>query len=377
MIQSASPRLLLLIKSIGRGGAEHQCCLLAGQLADAGYSVRLIVYNDEDAGYKHLLPNTVQLVSLRCRRWNIPGLLFGLVRQIHAFRPNFVYGFMSHSNLLLLAVAGIVDAKIVCGIRSANSRTDKASVIAWFGEWLHKKALNFADLVIPNSYAGSHAIAALGISPGRIAVVVNGIDTSRFVFSAATRLEVRAALGILDDTVAIGMFGRFHPLKNHAMLLDAMSENAMAAGKRFKLLFIGDGTHACKCELMARAAQLGMADQLLILDGREDINRYYSALDIYCSCSDYEGFSNVLAEAMSVGLRCIATDVGDSRKIIGGTGIVVPPQDQAALSAALGLAMNSPDCISRAERRAHIADNFGLEQLGQRTIKAIDDILDS
>jgi glycosyltransferase involved in cell wall biosynthesis len=376
MIRPSSPRVLLLIKSISRGGAEHQCCLLAGQLADAGYSVRLIVYNDEDAIYKHLLPHTVQFVSLHCRRWNMLGLLFGLLRQIHAYKPKVVYGFMSHSNLLLLAVAGVIDAKIVCGIRSSKARIEKASVIARFGEWLHKKALHFADLVIPNSYAGSHDIAALGVSPDRISVVVNGVDTSKFIFNATARLDLRAALGILDDTVAIGMFGRFHPLKNHAMLLEAMMENALA-GKRFKLLFIGDGAHAYKSDLMARADQLGMADQILMLDGREDVNRYYSVLDIYCSCSDYEGFSNVLAEAMSVGLRCIATDVGDSRKIIGGTGIVVPPRDQAALSAALKWAMNSPDCISRAERRAHIAGNFSLEQLGQRTMKAIDNILDS
>ena len=62
------------------------------------------------------------------------------------------------TSLNILAVAGIVDAKIVCGIRSAKSRIDRASVIARFGEWLHKKALHSADLVIPNSYAGSQDV---------------------------------------------------------------------------------------------------------------------------------------------------------------------------------------------------------------------------
>jgi len=61
----------------------------------------------------------------------------------------------------------------------------------------------------------------------------------------------------------------------------------------------------------------------------------YNALDILCLSSSNEGFPNVLGEAMSCGVPCVATDAGDAGRVLGGTGLVVAPGHAAALAAGM------------------------------------------
>jgi glycosyltransferase involved in cell wall biosynthesis len=78
---------------------------------------------------------------------------------------------------------------------------------------------------------------------------------------------------------------------------------------------------------------LGIAQNFLWLDERQDLVPFYNAFDIFCSSSAYgEGFSNVICEAMACGVPCVVTDVGDARQIVGPTGTVVPPRDPVALA---------------------------------------------
>lgn len=110
-----------------------------------------------------------------------------------------------------------------------------------------------------------------------------------------------------------------------------------------------------------------IAGRLHVLGRRKDMAAVYAASDLFCLSSIYgEGFPNVVAEAMACGLPCVGTDVGDTARIIGDTGLTVPPADSGALGRALAeLAAAPPDRLAAlgAAARARIVSEFDLEKV--------------
>lgn len=365
---------MLLIKSLRQGGAQRQCCVLASRLAEDGHAVCVVVFDQPELFYRSILPKSVQILSLRSHRLNVPKLLYRLYRCVKYFKPGLIYGFMSHSNLLAIGVSPFINAKIVCGIRASNLASIEESLSVQVGEWLHRNALRFCDLIITNSYAAKSELSADGLPPSKIVVVANGIDTNRFRFNPTWRADIRAELGYGQTDRVIGMFARLHPMKGHDCLLQAFSA-AAAQNPSLRLLLIGsDG----RCGIEKLVAGYGLQRRVTLLEQCKDIECYYSAIDMYCSSSLYgEGFPNALSEAMSTGLPCIATDVGDSRLIISDFGTLVAAGDVQQLSAAILSCSIVRNEVDTEARRQHIARNFEMRQFGERTIAALRKTLES
>lgn len=374
VMASSRPRIMLLVKSLGQGGAERQCCVLAAQLAQTGHDVCVVIYDSKSAFYAELLPASVRFVSLGHGRWNIPGLLFGLLRQIRCFNPDFLYSFMSHSNMLAALAGSLMHTRIVYGVRASGYDLSNEPLHARFGEYLHMKSMRFPDMIIVNSHAAKSELTANGLLPSQITVVANGIDTDRFRFDPTARAEIRTELGYGQTDRVIGMFARLHPMKGHESLLQAIS-TAAAQNPNLRLLLIGSGDRSGIDKLLAT---YGLRQRVTLLEQCQDIERYYSAIDMYCSASLYgEGFPNALAEAMASGLACIATDVGDSALILSNLGQLLAAGNVQQLSEAITSCSSERNEAQADERRLHIVNNFGLQQLGERTMLALRKTLES
>ena len=99
-------------------------------------------------------------------------------------------------------------------------------------------------------------------------------------------------------------------------------------------MLVGSRVCTSNSKLMNLINSTDVGNRVSLLAERSDIARITAGFDIAACTSSSEGFPNIVAEAMSCGVPCVATDVGDVRRLLGDTGMIVPPRSPELLSAA-------------------------------------------
>jgi glycosyltransferase involved in cell wall biosynthesis len=163
--------------------------------------------------------------------------------------------------------------------------------------------------------------------------------------------------------VVIGILARVDPMKDHRTFLAAAAQvvDALPASR---FVLAGMGASPDNRDLSRWIGEFGLGDRVSLLSKRDDVAQLLAGWDILVLSSIGEAFPNVIGEAMSCGVPCVVTDVGDNAEIVGDTGRVVPPRNPEALAGAiLELATLTPlarqTLGTRARRR--IEERYGLE----------------
>ena len=365
--------VLFLIRSMGRGGAERQLSLLARALHARGLRVAVAVFYAGAALERELHEAGVKVVDLQKRaRWSNLGMLRRLISEVRRGRPRILHAYMPTQNIVALLLRPWLRRQgcaVVCGIRIAFLNMQDYGIVASLIDRIQRLLLQDSDFVISNSRA---ALAQLRIDlpVGRIHAIPNGVETERYVFSQSKRLKQRAGWGVPEGFVVLGLVGRLDPQKNHELLLDAV-HLADGLPDDVIILFVGDGPSSYRDMIDAHAQALGLDSRIIWAGPADDMASVYSALDVLCLCSDSEGFPNVLGEAMSAGLPCVTTDVGDAAFLVGDCGWVVPPDDVRALANALVDACKAMPTWDRARPRHRISSEFSVDVLVDRTLSAL------
>lgn len=329
-----------LIRALTLGGAERQLVLIASGLAARGHDVSVVTfYPGLPALQERLLASGVRLLQLEKRgRWDLLALAGSLRRALQSHAPDVVYSFLPTANVLSsLMVRGRTRAAIAWGMRASAVNLPGYD---WLGRALARaeRALRATpDMVICNSAAGYELCRALGFEPDRLGVARNIIDLEANRFDVDLRASFRARLGIHPETIVLGVAGRIDPMKGLETLLAALPAATEVIGN-ITLLAAGEGKPAFLDGLRHRAEKLGLSDSVRWLGRVDDMQAFYSAIDIFCSPSCGEGMSNVIAEAMACGRICVATRVGDSSQLIADESLMAEPNDANSLKDAIVVA---------------------------------------
>lgn len=173
-------------------------------------------------------------------------------------------------------------------------------------------------------------------------VVPLGLDLDRFQQAAARRGELRRELGVSAETPLIGIVARLVPIKAHEVFLAAAAEVARTVPAA-RFVVAGDGER--RAELEAEARRLGVADRVLFLGWRADLDRIYADLDVVVLTSKNEGSPVALIEAMAAARPVVSTRVGGVPDVItdGVTGLLVADGDASAVASAIVRVLQSPD----------------------------------
>jgi glycosyltransferase involved in cell wall biosynthesis len=227
-------------------------------------------------------------------------------------------------------------------------------------EWELAEKLAGADWAVTCTRAGHARLAALAPAADRVALAYHGLDLARF--SPAPR----AARDGADPAVLILSVGRAVPKKGYETLLAALARLPQTLAWRFE--HIGGGPDLPK--LKEEAERLGIAARIAWrgAQAQEAVLEAYRRADVFALASrvaddgDRDGLPNVLMEAQSQALACVATNISAIPELIGDgeTGLLVPPGDAPALAAALERVIRDPALRARlaAAGQARIAAAF-------------------
>lgn len=371
-------RLLVILRSLGTGGAERQIIELLRAIDHQRFEVLVVCFYD--GAWRPVtaaIPGvTVRLLEKR-GRYDVLGFLRALRRCAREFRPDIVYGYMFAADLVSLLVPGT--APVVWGLRSSALDFRHYDRFTRLLQWASRRLAHRADLVVSNSAAGLANYRDGGARPRRALVIPNGIDISRFRPDPEARSALRAQWGLAADAIAIGLVARLDPMKGHDVFLRAAR---LYLSREPRAVFVCAGSmsapnSAYAERIRALVTELGLDAHVRWPGHTDHPERVFAALDIVTSASRFgEGFSNSVGEAMACGTPCVVTRIGDSADIVGDVGIAVPPEDPPALAEGWIAVRADPARFAAASVRGRIEREYDIPRLVAATERAFLGLLD-
>lgn len=209
-----------------------------------------------------------------------------------------------------------------------------------FNRWLYRRA---SGVVTTGESLRQHLLETLGLDPAHVVSVPTGIDTDRF--APADRAVAKAALGLKQEQMHLGIVATLRSWKGHLFLLDAF---AQLNRPDLHLLIVGEGPMLGPIE--EKIAALGLGAKVTLAGQCDDPESWLQAMDVFCLPSyANEGVPQAILQAMLCALPIVTTPVGAILEAVsdGNTALVVPPRDATALSHAVARLLDDSALATR------------------------------
>jgi glycosyltransferase involved in cell wall biosynthesis/peptidoglycan/xylan/chitin deacetylase (PgdA/CDA1 family) len=360
------PLITFVLPSMGIGGAEIVNACLARELMKRGFRVEFVVGRHDSEASKVLPPGAGYVVV---GAKNNRGFLLPLISYLLGRRPKIFVGSMWS------LTATVALAHSLSGSRAKLCLWEHSTLSVQYG---HRKpphnfllktslrwALGKADTRIAVSGGVADDLAVLTDLPrDQFEVIYNPIYLAPTDHDADHEAENlwRGWRGPRIITV-----GNCKAQKNHALLLEAFKQ--FLAVREARLLILGTGVLFERTA--ALASSLGIADKVLLPGVRPNPAAYYERADLFVLSSNFEGFGNVIVEALSCGVPVVSTDCRSGPAEIlenGRYGMLVPVGDAEALARAM---LDSLDSTHDKEALKRRAAEFSPERMADQFLRAV------
>jgi glycosyltransferase involved in cell wall biosynthesis len=322
-------RVLWLAKGLGPGGMER---LLATHAA-VGDHDRFEYFAAYLVERPHSLIATLEALGVTCIRLGAGGSLDP--RWAHELRR-----FVRRHRIDVVHIHSPMVAAIARpAVRSMRHRP--AIVYTEHNSWdcysVPTRLANAATYPLDDAHLAVSAAAARSVAGGLragVEVLIHGIDIEAVAARRCRRAAKRAEFLIGPETFVVITVANLRHEKAYDVLLDAA---ALTTANGADVLFLSVGQGPLASEMEQRCRRLGLERRFRFLGFRDDVHDLLAAADVFCLASRNEGLPVALMEAYAVGLPVVATRVGGLPEVIedGRSGLLVPPEDPAALSDAI------------------------------------------
>jgi len=354
------------------GGAEQQAGRLARALADRGARVRVVTQRGDDAFPERDAVEGIpvhRILYPRIRGIGTVVLLLRVFADLLRGNDDIIHVHVPGPLLIAALAAGRLKRTPVI-LKFANLSPERGIWVdlphAFFKRWPIEAATRRVDGVV----AISSRIARAAEEGGwrSIAEIPNGIDPVACAGEHPPRSQARRTLGIEGSPVVL-FVGRLGLQKGIDTLLEAWPR-FLARRPGALLVILGEGREGPRLKAMAEA--LHIAGSVDFRGFRGDVGQHYAAADIFVLPSRYEGFPNVMLEAMAAGLPVVASRVSGTEDAIesGRNGLLVPSGDAGALCEALLTLAADQDLAGALGREARktVEGRFNIKVVAEATM---------
>jgi glycosyltransferase involved in cell wall biosynthesis len=316
-------KLLLVIPTLDRSGAEKQFSLLATRLPKDQFEVHVVALT-RGGPFENLIKDHGIPVTILNKRWKFdPNALWKLRKIIKDFQPDILHTWLFAANSYGRLIAGKEQLpKVIVSERCVDS---------WKSGWqlkLDKKQIPRTAKLIGNSQSVARFYQELGYPEEKTVVIPNGIEIPE---NSSDRAKILAEFDLPEGARVVGFVGRLAPQKRIMDLIWAFQILRQITTNVY-FLIIGEGPEKQKALDLAKHME---CDHLIRFAGhQENVSEIMQVMNVFWLASDFEGMSNSLMEAMSHGIPSVVSDIPPNRELIedGKTGYVVKVGDSVGFA---------------------------------------------
>lgn len=307
-----------IITSLSEGGAQK---ILTSLALNSNKHNQFIISLKKGGRYTKILKQkNIKVFQLDFQERKLKSLFY-LSKIIEDQKPEIVQTWMYHSDIVslyLFCTNKLSSKYLYWNIRNGSLKEDSSKFLTRFiRRILILLSYFLPDKIIYCSKECKFIHEKLGYDPKKSFLIENGVNTKKFK-PLIINNEHR------KDLYVIGSAARFAPQKNLNLLFSATSK-LLKKGFNIKLYLCGEGMNQSNYLLYSQLEKLGIHRNTELLGIVEDMQNFYNSLDLFVSTSKSgEGFSNVIIEALSCGIRCISSDIGSARDLLKEVGWLVP-----------------------------------------------------
>lgn len=351
MVDKESKLLIsILLPDLNGGGAERVMIDLARAIVAHGYKVEFVLMRIKGE-FLHETQAEFSIVDLGTQR--VRGVAFALSKYLSKRKPCALI-----ANMWPLTSTAVL-GRILSGHKCKLMLVEHSILSHEYASWgrLHNRIMSLViavtyricDVVVAVSEGSAKDVAYLAaLAQDRVKVVYNPIP--QHAIPDIHKIELVEKFWNCERGQRILTVGSLKLEKNHFLLLRAF---ALLSNKDARLIFLGKGKNELKLRDLAK--ELDIINRVIFAGFHTDPSPFYATADLFVLSSDYEGFGNVIVEALSFGLPVVSTDCPSGPKEIldnGYFGRLVPVGNSCHLAQAMATALNETVDTERLKRRA-------------------------
>jgi len=331
-------KILHIISGLSIGGAETMLFKLLSLTNRTLFNPLVISLTDEGKLGQNIknLDITVYKMNMNTGIPN-PVKVVRFIRLIRKVNPALIQGWMYHGNLAALLAKKLLPKRVslLWNIRHTPDDLKKEKHLTEMMIRLGARLSYIPDGIIYNAGVSAQKHKELGYSDKQENIIPNGFNCEQFKPENGAHLQLCRSLNIEEDAFLVGLIARYHKMKDHESFLYSARE-LLKIYPKVNFVLAGSSIDKKNQKLVKQINDLKINKNVHLLGELRNMNEITAGLDIACSSSAWgEGFSNSIGEAMSCGVPCVVTDVGDSAWLVGKTGLSVKPGDRKALTNAM------------------------------------------